>query len=33
MITPKFRCVVLEHKDNVNDMHIVGSYPQQVVGS
>ena len=29
----EFVCVVLEHKDNVNGIHIVGSYPQHVIGS
>jgi len=33
IIIREFVCVVLEHKDNVNGMHIVGSYPQQGVGS
>ena len=32
-IIREFVCVVLEHKDTVNGMHIVGSYPQQDVGS
>jgi len=29
MIIREFGCVVLEHKDNVNGLRIVGSYPQQ----